>query len=458
MGIYFSTSRGIGHDDGNYKVLKIFRFGKLIKKLYSFGKKIYEASNRKKYYCTWNIKPSITGTRIWIEGQERPSATYEYIPVGGNSSTWIANGVVKERTNQGVSYTHGINYKVEAPGYKTHVGWNGRDELNQRPRENKVIDVPVEMEIISEYKIYLVLANPPEEDLPNLKITYQKAEKKVLNGKETYFLLHEYFDETPDGTRKWYAWCPTGSYVNIIVSADGYNTYQTSPPSEGFFPYSYTPSILVDQQKTITVTLSKKSDKPTATSYTKTLTYSPSISATVTSSNPNIKIERPSGDAGSAMLTAPAGTVGNVFVTPTVAGYASYTFNDVAFNDSLGLSCTLTSTVVCRCYTFYDSSIKKNIYVYIYPSTQYREQVYVASNNQATGGKVVTELAVNRAGSTADLTPAWALRVAPQGAVIYPEVLVEMNDNQATTASNYAINSPKLYILWNRFREGDLVT
>lgn len=403
MGIYFKSSRRVSFQDGNYKVLKIFRFGKLIKKLYAFGKKIYEASDRKKYYCTWNIKPNVAGARIWIEGQERSSATYEYIPTGGTGSWWIANGVIKERTDHGVSFSHGVKYRVEAPGYKIQAGWSGEDLLDHRPRENKTIDVPVELLRIAEYQINVIVTQPVNSDI--VTVTFKRARKRPNHNSYTDYeedYETKYDGKTPEGYLKYHAIMPVDNWAHIVVSATGYKNSGTV--------------VFVDQERTWTTALEEESVTPEPTSYTKTLTYTPAIATTITSSNPNIKIERPSGNTGSATLTAPAGTVGNIFVTPTVTGYASYTFNDVAFNDSLGLSCTLTGTSTYYCYQGRIQNIAGSIvtvYCYIHRDAVVRDPVYVSNTNRAAGdGKYFIETCENTAPSIDNLIQGASLAAA----------------------------------------------
>lgn len=402
MGIYFNGSRGIGFQDGNYKVLKIFRFGKLIKKLYAFGKKIYEASERKKYYCTWNIKPSVEGARVWIEGEERSSATYEYIPTGGIGSTWIANGTVLERDEHHVSWRNGISYRVEAPGYHIVTGHDQQDTLWQRPRENKVINVDVELTRIAEYRVNVVVTQPVDPDI--VTVTFKRTRQRPGHSSYTdYAEDYEtvYDGKTSEGYLKYHATMPVDNWAHIVVSATGYINSGTV--------------VYVDQERTWTTALEEESVTPEPTSYTKTLTYTPAIAATVTSSNPNIKIERPSGNTGSATLTAPAGTVGNIFVTPTVTGYASYTFNDVAFNDSLGLSCTLTSTSTYYCYQGRIQNSKGNIvtvYCYIHRDAVVGDPVYVSNTNQAAGGKYFVETCTATAPSINNLIQGASLAAA----------------------------------------------
>lgn len=402
MGIYFKSSRGYTIKDGNYKVLKIFRFGKLIKKLYSFGKKIYEASERKKYYCTWNIKPSVEGAQIWIEGEEKASATYEYQPVGGNTSVWVANGTIT-RTENNVSYSYGIRYRVEAPGYNTQSAWTGEGGfLTKRPKENKVVDVPVELTRIAEYRVNVVVTQPVDPDI--VTVTFKRTRKRP--GHHSYTDYAEDYETVYDGTTsegylKYHAVMPVDNYAHIVVSATGYINSGTV--------------VYVDQERTWTTALEEESVTPEPTSYTKTLTYTPAIAATVTSSNPNIKIERPSGNTGSATLTAPAGTVGNIFVTPTVTGYASYTFNDVAFNDSLGLSCTLTSTSTYYCYQGRIQNMQGNIvtvYCYIHRDAVVKDPVYVSNTNQPAGGKYFIETCTATAPSISNLIQGASLAAA----------------------------------------------
>lgn len=393
MGIYFNSSRGISFGDGNYKVLKIFRFGKLIKKLYAFGKKIYELSERKKYYCTWNIKPNVEGARVWINGEERSSATYEYIPTGGIGSGWIANGVIIERDEHHVSYKHGITYKVEAPGYHAVSGANEQDLLNHRPRENKVINVDVKLTRIAEYRVNVVVTRPVDSDI--VTVTFKRTRQQPDHSSYTdYTEDYEtiYDGTTSEGYLKYHAIMPVDNWAHIVVSATGYKNSDTV--------------VYVDQERTWTTALEEESVTPEPTSYTKTLTYTPAIATTITSSNPNIKIERPSGNTGSATLTAPAGTVGNIFVTPTVTGYASYTFNDVAFNDSLGLSCALTSTSTYHCYQGRIQNMQGNIvtvYCYIHKNAGAGDPVYVSNTTQLISNKYFVEFAYNTAPSISNL-------------------------------------------------------
>lgn len=444
MGIYFRESRGYAGADGGYKVLKIFRFGKLIKALYSFGKKIYSPGERRKFYGTYNVilNPEVPGARVWLDGQERRSATYEYEPVGGPGAiVWALNLRDVKRTDTTVSYISGVSWHVEATGYHIQSGYTAEGEVYYgRPKENKTINVTVDMVRLNERDITLIVQNPTDKDLVTVKYV---DEASLTEATPTYYDITGP-EVTSEGYLKYKATIPINRWVRIDVEAPGYVKQSVRATS--------------DQDRTVTVSLKEYVPEPTY--YTKSLTYSPAISANVTSSNSAVTIARPSSVTGGATLTAPAGTVANIFVTPNVSGYASYTFNGVAFNDSLGLSCTLASTVRCRCYTARVQAVPNGsintIYCYIYPSTQYREQVYVSNNSPVSGNRKYTEFAIYRAGSTAELAPAYALRISPQLATTYPEVLIEMSEDQAVTASNYA---PKAsHITWARFREGDLVT